>query len=259
MNQAEEKKLLIDVVGLYKTLNDQPILKGVNLSVYEGDLMAIIGRSGGGKSVLLKHLTGLMKPDSGTVSIGGTDITRMGLKELNGVRKQFGVLFQSGALFDSMTVYENISFPLRERLRLKESDIRPRVFEALRDVNLEGAHDKYPSELSGGMKKRAALARAIITNPSIVFFDEPTTGLDPVLKHSIHTLIKENHSKYGYTGIIVSHEIPDIFYVANRIALLHNGMVSLTGTAKDMVDSEIPEVKAFVHSNPGIDIGGSIS
>ncbi|MBF0565464.1 MAG: ATP-binding cassette domain-containing protein [Nitrospirae bacterium] len=214
--------------------------------------MAIIGKSGGGKSVLIKHLTGLMKPDSGRVLIDGVDITRLGMRELNEVRKSFGVLFQSGALFDYMTVYENISFPLRERLKLRESDIRPRVFEALRDVDLQGTEDKYPSELSGGMKKRAALARAIITNPSIVFFDEPTTGLDPILKHSIHTLIKDNHARYGFTGIIVSHEIPDIFYVASSIALLHDGVVALSGTSRDMVDSKIPEVRAFVHSNPNL-------
>jgi phospholipid/cholesterol/gamma-HCH transport system ATP-binding protein len=209
--------------------------------------MAIIGTSGAGKSVSFKCMTGLFKPDSGAVLIGGRDITVMGMRQLNEVRSSFGVLFQSGALFDSLDVYENVAFPLKERTTLKDSEIAVRVKKALNDVNLKDVEDKYPSELSGGMKKRVALARAIISNPEIIFFDEPTTGLDPVLKKSIHELIIENHQRYGFTGLIISHEIPDIFDVADRVAMLYEGKIVFCGTPEEIIQSEIPEVRRFIH------------
>ncbi|MEO5357958.1 MAG: ABC transporter ATP-binding protein [Nitrospirae bacterium YQR-1] len=228
-------------------LDGVEVLKGVDLTIHKGELMAIIGTSGAGKSVSFKCITGLMKPDSGTISIGGRDITGMGMRELNHVRRDFGVLFQSGALFDSLDVYQNVAFPLKERTRLMDSEIALRVKKALSDVNLKDVEDKYPAELSGGMKKRVALARAIISNPKVIFFDEPTTGLDPVLKKSIHELIAENHQRYGFTGLIISHEIPDIFDVADRVAMLYDGKIIFCGTPDEIIQCEIPQVKRFIH------------
>ncbi|MBF0318325.1 MAG: ATP-binding cassette domain-containing protein [Nitrospirae bacterium] len=239
--------IVIEVKGLRKALAAKAVLNGVDLRIRRGEVLAVIGASGAGKSILLRHLMGLMLPDSGAVLIGGVDITSVGLKQLNKVRSSIGVLFQSGALFDSLNVYENVSFPLRECLGLiDEGKIGRRVKNALDDVNLSGIEHKYPAELSGGMKKRAALARAIITNPDIVLFDEPTTGLDPLLKRAIHALIRKNHKKYGFTGIIVSHEIPDIFEVSDRVAMLHGGIIVEEGTPEALRNSKIPIVREFI-------------
>ncbi|MBF0343827.1 MAG: ABC transporter ATP-binding protein [Nitrospirae bacterium] len=239
---------MIIISDVCKVFEGQEVLKGVNLTIHDGELIAIIGKSGGGKSVLLKNIIGLQTPDSGSISYDGTDITKVNLTQLNKVRERFGVLFQSGALFDSLTVYQNIAFPLRERYGLPEGEIRERVSAALAEVDLNGVDNKYPSELSGGMRKRAALARALVTSPQIVFFDEPTTGLDPVLKNSIHMLIKQCHSKIGFTGIIISHEIPEIFYVADRVAMLHAGVIVQDGKPSDFINSDNPAVREFVHS-----------
>ncbi|KJR42878.1 organic solvent tolerance ABC transporter ATP-binding protein [Candidatus Magnetoovum chiemensis] len=240
-------KPFIEIIGVKKELDNQTVLNGINLSINKGDLLAIIGSSGSGKSVLLKNIIGLMKPDSGKIIIDGLDVTKLGHKEFSKILEKFGVLFQSGALFDSMDVYDNIAFPLRERTKLKEKEIQKQVSRVLEDVELTGMDDKYPAELSGGMKRRVALARAIILNPDIVFFDEPTTGLDPVLKYSVHSLIKNNYEKHGYTGIIISHEIPEIFEVANRVAMLYNGVIIAEGTPQEIINSAIPEVRSFIH------------
>ncbi|MBF0465447.1 MAG: ATP-binding cassette domain-containing protein [Nitrospirae bacterium] len=242
-----EKKPFIKISRLRKTLDGVEILRGIDLAIHKGEIMAVIGASGAGKSVSLKCITGLFQPDSGAVFIGGRDITGMGMRELNKVRSGFGVLFQSGALFDSLNVYHNVAFPLKEKTRLKDTEIAKRVTKALSDVHLKDVEEKYPAELSGGMKKRVALARAIISNPDIIFFDEPTTGLDPVLKQSIHELIIENHQRHGFTGLIISHEIPDIFDVADRVAMLCDGKIIFCGTPDEIVRSQIPEVKSFVH------------
>ncbi|MBF0608006.1 MAG: ABC transporter ATP-binding protein [Candidatus Magnetobacterium sp. LHC-1] len=239
---------MITISNVHKTFDGQHVLRGVDLSINEGELIAIIGKSGGGKSVLLKNIIGLQKPDSGSISFDGVDITSIDLRQLNKVRERFGVLFQSGALFDSMTVYNNIAFPLRERYKLHESEIRERVTGALGEVGLMDVDNKYPAELSGGMKKRAALARALVTKPQVVFFDEPTTGLDPVLKDSIHRLIKQCHTNIGFTGIIISHEIPDIFSVADRVAMLHEGVIVQDGSPSDIINSQLPSVREFVHA-----------
>ncbi|MBV6340793.1 ABC transporter ATP-binding protein [Candidatus Magnetobacterium casense] len=239
---------MITISNVHKTFDGQHVLRGVDLSINEGELIAIIGKSGGGKSVLLKNIIGLQKPDSGSISFDGVDITSIDLRQLNKVRERFGVLFQSGALFDSMTVYNNIAFPLRERYKLHESEIRERVTGALGEVGLMDVDNKYPAELSGGMKKRAALARALVTKPQVVFFDEPTTGLDPVLKDSIHRLIKQCHTNIGFTGIIISHEIPDIFSVADRVAMLHEGVIVQDGSPTDIINSQLPSVREFVHA-----------
>ncbi len=244
-----QKKAVIEVIDLKKEFEHQAVLNGVNLTIFESELFSIIGISGGGKSILLKNIIGLIKPDSGRIKIDGSDITGLNQESLNSIREKFGVLFQGGALFDSLTVYQNIAFPLREKTTMDEKLIREKVHAALDDVGLKGMGKKYPAELSGGMKKRAALARAIITEPSIVFFDEPTTGLDPARKNSIHKLIKKHHEKYGFTGIIVSHEIPEIFEVVDRVAMLHNGVILQVGTPEEIKNSLLQEVKQFVQGD----------
>lgn len=237
---------MIEVRELEKSFGSQRVLEGVNLTIFDKELMAIIGKSGGGKSVLLKHLIGLLKPDKGSILIDGVDITRLSGKELDKIRERLGVVFQGGALFDSMTVYENVAFPLKEKTRADKDEIHAKVMQALEDVGLWGMEKKYPAEISGGMRKRVALARALITEPEIVFFDEPTTGLDPIILNSIHRLIIDTHKKYGFTGVIISHDIPEIFDVADRIAMLHNGMIVEVGTPDEIKNSLNPIVRQFI-------------
>jgi phospholipid/cholesterol/gamma-HCH transport system ATP-binding protein len=237
---------MIEIVNLRKDFGKQQVLKGFNLRILNKELVAIIGRSGGGKSVLLKHLIGIIRPDEGKILIEGVDITTVTGKDLDAVREKFGVVFQEGALFDSLTVYENIAFPLREKTRMNKDEISARVAHALEDVGLREMGNKYPAEISGGMKRRVALARALITEPKIVLFDEPTTGLDPIISSSIHKLITKTHKKYGFTGVIISHEIPEIFEVADRIAMLYNGTIIETGPPEEFRHSENPYVRQFV-------------
>jgi len=237
---------MIEIIGLTKSFDGQSVLKGVNLHIADKELTAVIGQSGGGKSVLIRHLIGLIKPDAGQILMEGVDITKVQRKELDHIRTKFGVVFQGGALFDSFSVYENVAFPLREKTKVDKSQIREKVMRALEDVGLKGMEEKYPAEISGGMRKRVALARALITEPSIVLFDEPTTGLDPIILHSIHRLIKKTHAKYGFTGLIISHEIPEIFDVADKVAMLHNGSIVEAGTPPDVWNSQNPYVRQFI-------------
>jgi phospholipid/cholesterol/gamma-HCH transport system ATP-binding protein len=237
---------MIEITDLRKSFNGQVVLNGLNLTIAKGELVAIIGQSGGGKSVLLKHMIGLIRPDAGRIVIEGADITDFHRREIDEIRKKFGVVFQEGALFDSLTVFGNIAFPLSERTKLGGQEVRERVLRALDDVGLKGMENKYPAEISGGMKRRVALARALITEPSIVLFDEPTTGLDPIILHSIHRLISMTHRKYGFTGVIISHEIPEIFSVADKIAMLYNGTIVETGTPEEIRRSSNPYVKQFI-------------
>jgi phospholipid/cholesterol/gamma-HCH transport system ATP-binding protein len=210
---------VIRVQRLYKAFGGQPVLRGIDLDVATGEIMVIIGRSGGGKSVLLKHLIGLLHPDAGAVMVDGVDITRLRGRALDRIRERFGVVFQGGALFDSMTVFDNVAFPLRERSRLGAAEIRGRVEEKLEQVGLADMGGKNPAEISGGMRKRVAIARALVAEPEVVFFDEPTTGLDPILVNTIHHLIVELHRKFRFTAVMVSHEIPEIFAIADRVAM----------------------------------------
>lgn len=237
---------MIEIKNLTKSFNKQTVLSNISLSIKQGEIMAIIGRSGGGKSVLLKHIIGLLKPDSGSIYIKGEDIVKAKGKSLDKIRNMFGVLFQGGALFDSMTVFENIAFPLKEKTKLTRHEIFERVKTALADVGLTDVEDKYPAELSGGMKKRVALARALISEPELVLFDEPTTGLDPIMLRTIHKLIISTHKKYNFTGIIISHEIPEIFDVADRVAMLHEGKVEVVGTPDEIKKSDDLIVKQFL-------------
>jgi phospholipid/cholesterol/gamma-HCH transport system ATP-binding protein len=241
---------VIRVKGLRKSFGRQTVLNGVDLEVPDGSITVIIGRSGGGKSVLLKHLIGLLRPDSGRIEVGGVDFGRLRGRALDEVRKRYGVVFQSGALFDSMSCRDNVAFPLREKLRLSRADIATRVDRGLEQVGLTGIGDKYPEEVSGGMRKRVAIARALVTEPEIVFFDEPTTGLDPVLVNTIHRLILELHRRLRFTAVMVSHEIPEIFEIADRVGMLHDGRIVELGPPAAIQASSNPVVQQFIRGDP---------
>jgi phospholipid/cholesterol/gamma-HCH transport system ATP-binding protein len=240
---------VIRVQNLHKSFGRQPVLCGLSLDVATSEIMVIIGRSGGGKSVLLKHLIGLLHPDSGAILVDGTDITKLRGAALDSIRERYGVVFQGGALFDSMSVFDNVAFPLREKSRLEDDEIRQRVEEGLEQVGLTGMGDKNPAEISGGMRKRVAIARALATQPQVVFFDEPTTGLDPILVNTIHHLIVELHRKFRFTAVMVSHEIPEIFRIADRVAMLHEGVIVESGTPDVIQASTNPVVQQFIHGD----------
>jgi phospholipid/cholesterol/gamma-HCH transport system ATP-binding protein len=240
---------VIRIQGLHKGFGSQPVLRGIDLDIATGEIMVVIGRSGGGKSVLLKHLIGLVRPDAGTVAVDGTEITRLRGSELDRVRERYGVVFQGGALFDSMSVAENVGFPLREKSRLGSADIKTRVEEKLEQVGLSDMGHKNPAEISGGMRKRVAIARALVTEPEIVFFDEPTTGLDPILVNTIHHLIMDLHRKFRFTAVMVSHEIPEIFEIADRVAMLHEGVIVEVGPPDAVRASANPIVQQFIRGD----------
>ena len=241
---------MIKVSGLRKSFHGQPVLRGVDLEVPDGSITIIIGRSGGGKSVFLKHLLGLLHPDSGRIEVDGVDVTRLRGRALDAVRRRYGVVFQGGALFDSMTCRENVAFPLREKLRLSSAEIGKRTSAALDQVGLAGIGDKYPEEVSGGMRKRVAIARALATEPEIVFFDEPTTGLDPVLVNTIHHLILDLHRRFRFTALMVSHEIPEIFEIADRVGMLHEGRILEVGSPATIQGSQNEIVRQFIRGAP---------
>ena len=240
---------MIVAENVHRTLNGTEVLKGVSLEVEEGEMAALIGGSGEGKTVFLKHLAGLMHPDDGRVLVNGKDLCCLGRRKLKKLREGFGFLFQDGALFQSMTVYENIAFPLREKTDLSESDIRDRVTEELRQVGLEGNEEKYPAELSGGMAKRVALARALAQDPELMLFDEPTTGLDPTMGHAIRELIGSIHERFGLTGVLATHEIPHIFRIVDTVAMLEGGRIRFRGTPEDIMESEDPAVRRFLENS----------
>jgi phospholipid/cholesterol/gamma-HCH transport system ATP-binding protein len=240
---------MITVVDLHKNFGNQEVLKGINLELETGKITTIIGGSGSGKTVLLKHLNALLLPARGSVMVDGKDITKLGERELNEVRQEFGVLFQGAALLDSMTIYDNVAFPLREKTKMTENEIRERADERLAQVGLAGMGYKYPAEVSGGMKKRAGLARALVMQPAIVLFDEPTTGLDPLLGRSIHDLIRKMHATFGFTGVIVSHDIPEVFKISDRVAMLANGIIEEVGTTQEFLASKNPVVRQFLQGD----------
>jgi len=245
---------MIKVVGLRKSFGAQAVLRGLDLEVPDGSITVIIGRSGGGKSVFLKHLLGLVRPDGGRIEVGGVDLGSLNGRAMDEVRKRYGVVFQGGALFDSMTCRENVAFPLREKSRLARADIAAKVDLALERVGLAGIGDKYPEEVSGGMRKRVAIARALVTEPEIVFFDEPTTGLDPVLVNTIHRLILELHRQSRFTAVMVSHEIPEIFELADRVGMLHEGRIVEIGPPGAIQNSQNPIVQQFIRGEPGAEL-----
>lgn len=242
---------MILVEDLWKSFGSQPVLRGANLRVETGEFIALVGLSGGGKSILLKHMVKLARPDRGRVVVNNQDLTTLKGGALEQLRSRMGYMFQSGALFDSMTVFENVAFPLRERRTpLPEKAIRDRVRAELEQVGLAGAESKYPAQLSGGMVKRVALARTLIRDPEIVLFDEPTTGLDPIVSNSILELFDSVHRRLKLTGILVSHDIPEIFSIVQRVAMLHEGTIVAAGTPDEMMNSDHPVVHQFLHGLP---------
>ena len=247
---------MIQVEGLTKSFGRQAVLRALDLEVPTGSITVVIGRSGGGKSVFLKHLIGLLRPDAGRVLVDGAEITGLRGHDLDAIRRRYGVVFQGGALFDSMTCAENVAFPLREKLRLPRPEVGKRVDAALAQVGLDGMGAKYPAEVSGGMRKRVAIARALVTEPEIVFFDEPTTGLDPVLVNTIHQLIVELHRRHRFTAVMVSHEIPEIFAIADRVAMLHEGRIVEVGPPDAIQASANRVVRQFIRGVPDTSEGG---
>ena len=242
---------MIQIIDLCKSFNGNVVLDHVNLTIPKGRITVVIGKSGVGKSVLLKHIVGLVKPDSGRVVVDGQDINQLRGRQLREFKLRLSVLFQGGALFDSLSVFENIAFPLREKTRLPEAEIARRVRERLDQMNLsEEVETKFPDELSGGMKKRVAFARAMIQEPEIILFDEPVTGLDPPMCSIVFQLIKKTHDDSGYTALMVSHDIPEVFRVADFVAMIHRGRIIAHGTSAEIQAHTDPLVQAFLHGDP---------
>ncbi len=237
---------LIEFEDVHKSFGGEEVLRGVHLCIYGGQITTIIGKSGTGKSVLLKHIIGLLTPDSGRILFEGRPLGSMDAAGRKRMKSRCSYMFQGTALFDAMTVYDNIALPLKERGRLKPADIRQRVQEKLAQLDIAGIESEYPSQLSGGMKKRVAMARALITEPEIVLFDEPTTGLDPIRKQAAHQMIVEYQSRFGFTAVMVSHEIPDVFFISQRIAMLDEGRIIFEGGCPEIQAATHPAVRAFI-------------
>jgi phospholipid/cholesterol/gamma-HCH transport system ATP-binding protein len=237
---------LIQFNRVFKRFGDNAVLKGVELSIYQGQVTTIIGKSGIGKSVLLKHIIGLLEPDEGEILFQGQAIDAMTAAERRALRMKFSYMFQGNALFDSMTVYDNVALPLKEKGRVPHREIENRVRDKLAQLDLVGIEDSYPSQLSGGMRKRVAMARALVTEPQIVLFDEPTTGLDPIRKNAAHAMISQYQKTFGFTGVMVSHEIPDVFHISQRIAMLDEGRIVFQGSPEEIQSSDIPVLRQFI-------------
>ena len=238
---------MIEIRNLHKSFSSNKVLQGVDLDIDTGETIVIIGRSGCGKSVLIKHIVGLLYPDDGYVKVEGQQVDEMGMKELYELRRRFGFLFQGSALFDSMTVEENISLPLVESgKKYSLAEMSKKVAEKLEMVGMAGVQKLKPAELSGGMKKRVGLARALITDPDYIIYDEPTTGLDPIMSDSIDDLIKELTDKLNVTSMVVTHDMYSVKNVANQVAMMHNGKIYFTGTPAELVSSNEPTIKEFI-------------
>lgn len=238
---------MIEINNLYKSFGGNKVLNGLSLKIHDGETIAIIGKSGCGKSVLIKHIVGLLYPDSGFVEVEGQNLNNLNTKELYLLRRKFGFLFQGAALFDSMTVEENVALPLVEsQLEYSKQDITGIVAEKLELVGLTYTQNLKPSELSGGMKKRVGLARALVTNPKYILYDEPTTGLDPIMSDSIDNLIKELSDKLKVTSVVVTHDMYSVKNIADKVAMMHEGVVHFTGTPKELVESDDKVIMDFI-------------
>jgi phospholipid/cholesterol/gamma-HCH transport system ATP-binding protein len=248
---SEEERIAIQLIDVEKSFARQRVLRGVNLKVREGKTTVIVGASGEGKTLILKHMLGLIRPDRGQVLVFGRDLATANRKEMNEIRMDFGVLFQNSALFDSMTVYDNVALPLRERTRADEEEIRRSVEEKLALMDLEGAESKFPAQLSGGMRKRVGLARALMLNPKVIFFDEPTTGLDVNKANEIYRLFFRTQARLHYTAVIVSHDVPKIFKLSDFVAMLAEGIIQDCLTPEDFQLSDNPLIRTYVEETMG--------
>ena len=240
---------MIAIRGLKKHLGTKQVLDGVDLDINKGETVVILGRSGSGKSVLLKNIIGLMQPDAGSIEVDGQDVVGLKEKELNKVRIRFGLLFQGGALFDSMTVGENVGLPLREHTKMSAAEIEARVVERLEWVGLKSVEQMKPASLSGGMRKRVGLARAIAMDPAYMLYDEPTTGLDPIMSDVINRLIRSLQERIGVTSIVVTHDMNSAYHVGDRLALLNEGRIVFTGTPDEARNTRDPLVKQFIEGS----------
>lgn len=244
---------MIEIRGLKKAFQGQEVLRGVDMTVPEGEVTAVIGKSGEGKSVLLKHIIGLLRPDAGEILFQGEALSAMNRTARRAFRRHCSYMFQNMALFDSMTVFDNIALPLRETERLPEPEVATRVEALAERLDLAAVTGKYPSQLSGGMQKRVALARALVTEPRVVLFDEPTTGLDPIRKASVLALIDQSRRQFGFSAVLVSHDIPDVFEVAGHVAMLDEGRIVFEGTPEAITASDDPRVRRFLAGEPETD------
>ncbi|MGD0210389.1 MAG: ATP-binding cassette domain-containing protein [Desulfomonilia bacterium] len=243
---------LIEFRDVTKRFGTITVLERINLKIYEGQITTIIGLSGGGKTVLLKHMIGLLKPDTGTILFRGEPIAKMKRAQIDASLARMSFMFQDNALFDSMTVRENIALPLKETTNLKKAEIDKRIMARIEQTELVDAAEKFPSELSGGMQKRAALARALVTDPQIILFDEPTAGQDPVRKNAILSMIAQYQRKFGFTAVLVSHEIPDVYFISNRILALYNRGIVFQGTPEELENFDHPFKDEVLHSMEGL-------
>ena len=241
-----DTKALIQFIDVSKNFGQQTVLKNVNLSINKGEITTIIGMSGVGKSVLLKHIIGLITPDSGEILYEGKSIFKLSRRERSEIKRKFSYMFQGTALFDSMTVFDNIALPLKEKSNLSENTIHRMVMGKMEQLDIREIADKFPAQLSGGMQKRVALARALVTEPEIVLFDEPTTGLDPIRRNAVHSMISDYQQKFGFTGIVVSHSIPEIFYISQKLIMLHEGSIIFEGAVEDLQKDPDPIVTQFI-------------
>ncbi|CAM3793712.1 ABC transporter ATP-binding protein [Corallococcus soli] len=243
------KKPMIDIVDLHKTFGPNKVLTGINLTVPAGSTCVILGGSGSGKTVLMKHMIGLLKPDTGKVVIDGEDIVPMSVQGLQQVRRSFGMVFQAAALFDSMTVFENVAFPLRQHTSLGEDAIREKVRKRLDLMGLKPeVEGRFPADLSGGMRKRVGLARAVVLDPKVVLYDEPTTGLDPITTDSVDEMILTAQKELGVTSVVISHDIASAFNVADQIAFLSKGVIVENGPPEQLRESSQPAVQVFLQT-----------
>ena len=242
---------LVEFIDVTKRFSDRTVLDGVNLRIYENQITTIMGKSGTGKSVLLKHIIGLLSPDAGTILFSGRPVNRMRRAQWDRYRSQISYLFQNNALFDSMTVFDNVALPLRQTTTLSPAEIEKKVMARIEQTELAESAYKYPSELSGGMQKRVALARALVTDPKIVLFDEPTTGQDPIRKNAILATIAHYRKKFGFTAVLVSHDIPDVFFISDRIIILWEGKVAFEGPYEEVARLNHPMAEEFLRSLEG--------
>jgi phospholipid/cholesterol/gamma-HCH transport system ATP-binding protein len=247
--RTHPRDVFVEFRDVYKAYGPKEVLRGVDLKVFRGEVLVILGGSGTGKSVTLRHMLGLEGPDSGEVVVEGENITGLPEEELYRVRMKFGMLFQSGALFDSMTVFENVAFPLREHTRMSEEEIAATVSEKLALVDLPGTEHLMPVDLSGGMKKRVGLARSIVLNPKVILYDEPTTGLDPITSSKINELIVSLQSKLNVTSVVVTHDIQSAYSVGDRVAFLHRGVFEWVGTMEAARNADHQQLRDFLRAS----------